>query len=907
MTESKVIEQIEKYYKKENNTKEILFSIIIPIYNVEDYLRETIESVINQSLVFEKHIEIILVNDGSPDRSEDICLEYVENFPDNIKYFKKENGGVSSARNFGMEKAIGRFINYLDSDDMLERDTLEKVADFFSEYSSEVDIVCLPIYYFEGKEGPHMLNDKFDKTGIIDVNQTPEFVQLHVSSTFIKKEKAIKYKFDEKLKYGEDAKYVTSIVLEKEKYGVLNDVHYNYRIRKSDSSAIQNSKNTKAWYTESLDYFSKELIDLSIKTKGAVLPYVQRLLMYELQWKLRVTEIPSGVLSSQEKIEFISKFKNILMHIDDLFIQESKYISYDLKLFAHYLKYANDETLFNKFVYKDNIKVFFNDKLYMDMQSQRLYLNFIELEKDYVNIEGMFIGGFEDKNAKIFVNLGNESYETEYVPRPKSNLKVWGEVIKKNRGFKVSVPLDKLKGRSSITFWIKQDDIKVQLNYYLTGSSRFAKRVPSYYSENGWIVYPGKRDLIITQSTFMKKVRKELGMLKRMLKIRKRKKGAKKAIAVRMLYFLIKPFFKKPLYLYMDRIDKADDSAEVLYKYALENDKTVNHKFVLDKRSEDFERMKSYGDVIPFGSYKHKLYLLLSDKFITSHADEILLNPFKSMKMFYKDLMTYDFVFLQHGVLQNDLSGWLYKYQKNIKLFSTTSRKEYETILSSDYGYTANEVKLVGLPRHDRLHSGSDQVILIMPTWRKKLASPLDDNFERVYNPLFKKSDYFAQYNQLINSKKLIDALSKNGYKIKFVIHPALKEQIKDFETNDYVEIVNPDNISYAQLFNSSKHLVTDYSSVAFDFAYTRKSVSYYQFDRLEFFRDHFSAGYFNYETMGFGPIIDNDKDMIDYLISMMHNEFKLDEQYLNRVNRFFEYNDQNNSKRNYEAIKNMK
>ena len=83
------------------------FSVVIPIYNVEKYLEETIESIINQSIGFEENIQIILVNDGSPDNSEEICLKYKEMYPDNILYKKKENGGVSSARNTGLKKVSG--------------------------------------------------------------------------------------------------------------------------------------------------------------------------------------------------------------------------------------------------------------------------------------------------------------------------------------------------------------------------------------------------------------------------------------------------------------------------------------------------------------------------------------------------------------------------------------------------------------------------------------------------------------------------------------------------------------------------------------------------------------------------------------------------------------------------------
>ena len=74
-------------------------SVVIPVYKVEAYLRETVESVIAQTIGFEENIQLILVNDGSPDNSEEICLEYKNRYPRNVIYLKKENGGVSSARN----------------------------------------------------------------------------------------------------------------------------------------------------------------------------------------------------------------------------------------------------------------------------------------------------------------------------------------------------------------------------------------------------------------------------------------------------------------------------------------------------------------------------------------------------------------------------------------------------------------------------------------------------------------------------------------------------------------------------------------------------------------------------------------------------------------------------------------
>ncbi len=120
-----------------------LLSVIIPIYNVEEYLRECLESVINQTY---QNLEIILVNDGSPDNSEQICQEYVEK-DTRVKYYKKENGGLSSARNFGIDRVTGDYIAFVDSDDFLELDIYQKCFDKIQsipDYTSR-DVICFRI------------------------------------------------------------------------------------------------------------------------------------------------------------------------------------------------------------------------------------------------------------------------------------------------------------------------------------------------------------------------------------------------------------------------------------------------------------------------------------------------------------------------------------------------------------------------------------------------------------------------------------------------------------------------------------------------------------------------------------------------------------------------------------------
>lgn len=99
-------------------------SIIIPVYNVQDYVEKCLDSVLNQTY---SNLEIIIVNDGATDNSEEKILPYLEK-SSNINYFKKKNGGLSSARNFGIEKSTGDYLMFLDSDDWIDKQMVEEIV-----------------------------------------------------------------------------------------------------------------------------------------------------------------------------------------------------------------------------------------------------------------------------------------------------------------------------------------------------------------------------------------------------------------------------------------------------------------------------------------------------------------------------------------------------------------------------------------------------------------------------------------------------------------------------------------------------------------------------------------------------------------------------------------------------------
>lgn len=133
-------------------------SVIVPVYNVERYIDKCLKSLVNQTL---KDIEIIVVNDGSPDNSQKIIDEYAKKYK-NVKSYIKENGGVSDARNFGIEKSSGEYIAFVDGDDFVLNDMYEKMYEKAKSNNFDI-VVCDLNYIYENNNSEIRVSSGFDK------------------------------------------------------------------------------------------------------------------------------------------------------------------------------------------------------------------------------------------------------------------------------------------------------------------------------------------------------------------------------------------------------------------------------------------------------------------------------------------------------------------------------------------------------------------------------------------------------------------------------------------------------------------------------------------------------------------------------------------------------------------------
>ena len=154
----------EKMYKYD-------MSVIIPIYNCEKYIDESMESLMNQNYDFNK-IEVILINDGSVDNSLKVCKKYSESY-DNVILIDQKNSGVSTSRNNGMKKASGKYIMLLDGDDFLSSSAIKNIVSFFDANYDEIDLVTYPLYLYNNERSwPHVRYKAYDKgTGIYDLEE----------------------------------------------------------------------------------------------------------------------------------------------------------------------------------------------------------------------------------------------------------------------------------------------------------------------------------------------------------------------------------------------------------------------------------------------------------------------------------------------------------------------------------------------------------------------------------------------------------------------------------------------------------------------------------------------------------------------------------------------------------------
>jgi CDP-glycerol glycerophosphotransferase (TagB/SpsB family) len=362
------------------------------------------------------------------------------------------------------------------------------------------------------------------------------------------------------------------------------------------------------------------------------------------------------------------------------------------------------------------------------------------------------------------------------------------------------------------------------------------------------------------------------------------------------------------IWLLFERGDEAKDNGYVFFKYLRIKHPEIKAYYVADKKNkEDYERVARYKNVIQLGSFRHKLYYLLAKKIITTHPGFCDPFPYRSFnKGIKKILFPRKYIFLQHGITKDDIRSIYGKQAAMIDLFICGAKPEYEYVLNN-FGYRKNEVKYTGFARFDLLYKRKEKnEILLMPTWRRGFFVSKHGTGNDRDN--FINSKFYRAYQSLINNQELITLLEKNDYRLIFYPHYEMQQFLDCFTTkSERIVFADKERYSVQELLKESKLLITDYSSVAMDFAYMEKPLIYYQFDKDEFRRMHMKEGYFSYERDGFGPVVEQESEVIDALCKYLSNDMKNEQCYMEKINNFFTIRDRYNCKRIFHSIANLK
>ena len=380
-------------------------------------------------------------------------------------------------------------------------------------------------------------------------------------------------------------------------------------------------------------------------------------------------------------------------------------------------------------------------------------------------------------------------------------------------------------------------------------------------------------------------------------------KGKNLALSVEKIQKEIYVYYKtlnnvratEPLWLIGEQPYKAQDTGYRFFKYMRENFPEKNIYYIIDFSSPEYKNVKDLGNVVNFRSKEHFKLVFMATHIISSHHPEYLY-PLSNSD-FNKEIKAKK-IFIQHGILGTKNIENIYAKTSgnfNVDLFMVSSDKE-KKIVVDDLKFKNDEVVITGLSRFDSLLNNDTQVkrqILIIPTWRDWLQT-----FDG-----FIESEYYQRYKSLLESDKLQKLCKTNDLELILCLHPNMQKFVDQFNLEN-VRVISQGEVDVQQLLKESILMITDYSSVAFDFSFLKKPIIYYQFDQRRFLGKH-ESHLDIYEDLP-GDIVQEKIQVLEMVQYYINNQFSMREENYIKSQQFLKYNDTNNSQRIKETIENF-
>ncbi|MBP3446630.1 MAG: glycosyltransferase [Clostridia bacterium] len=869
-------------------------SIIVPVYNVEDYLAECLDSLLNQTMPRED-MEIIVVNDGSTDSSYEIAKEYAEKYPC-IKLFSKENEGLSATRNYGINRATGKYMMFIDSDDSFTEPTVKSVADFFDTVYDEVDLVTYfeQPYTTERDLAPHFRYKHYLKeTGVYDLNEQPFIVQTRVN-VCVKNLFENNFMFDTTPGFKqEDQEYNNRVVKEKMKIGYCAEGCYRYN-KSNESSIVATTFHAFYLFELSMAYFER----LFGQFEDEVPPYFQAMFVHDVRWKLSSKILYPFHYEGEKFEQAVGRIKALLARVDVQTILRDPISNNFQKQYWISMKPNVKPTVYTdgkstgilvdgRFIYHcpdievkivriqpaDNnkllVRAYVRSPLYNHIdEATEIYIcengdmNNLVVPKTYLSKYG-----YESANVRT-----NNFYAVEYLCDP-----------------------DKI---TSFQHFIKLDGYYIPARYTFMSTSVFshAKKLYSYVCGNAKITLNNKVfevEKLTDQEVddFETKQTKRLKFLDR---------DAKK-----LRLSAIKYRRQHRIWLYSDLYTVKKDNGYYQFINDFSHDDGVERYYVYTRDYDEIAELftpEQRKNLVEFGSERHKLLYLSSELILSGFYGRSPISPFEleSEEQNYYDIEHFKVVYLQHGVLHASL------YVQN----SAENARAEKVVISSPfekknycerYNYNPEDLIESSMSRYD--HIDFDTVpgnkILFAPSWRNYLASNVTASKWSVMHGKIVASDYYKNIQAFIESPKLHEILEKYDMTLELKLHPIISSATDLFN-------ITSDRIVYAASdvdVADYKVFMTDFSSFVFDYACLVRPILYFVPDYPQF-----KSGMGHYRDLdlpfedAFGPLSLNAEDTVANLEKVLAADCVPAEPYKERMENFY-YPLENCAERLYEYI----
>ena len=851
-------------------------SVVSAVWNAEKYLPRLFES-IDQQDINPEDIEFIFVIDGSPDDSQKVIETWAATTKFKTTVLTKTNGGQASARNLGLERATGDWIAFTDPDDFWNDVYLAEVCKAISEHGNDIDIVATrPVLFYEKDNSftyDHPRRRSWDfGTRISDLNEDSDSFPVGAPMNFYRRGVIERHKlrFREEIRpQFEDGYFTCEYLLlnTTQRVYFLDRAEYYYRKRNDGSSTLSSTQNDKNRMLLVPEVGYLPILRQAASLYGEVPYWLQSVIVYELSMYTMPQERlgrPNIDFTEAERENFLSLLKEIRTYLSTGLIETCR---------ARKISYPSLMTLAYGLLGKPWVSEV-QEVLYRGNRGRRFFYYFIgEQPKEVFTLNGRAIQLNGEHNSTV------DYYGIAFMQRRDIWLPAHGAL-----SIRLNGKHDKLEPSPELT-----------IQGFLLAIFRYLFRIPLRLEAN---------KAVVARQT----IGRGLAILSLYVagdpSVAARFKSRQIAARLKSKYKILS---RRPIWVFIDRFDIAADSAEELFRYVAEKHPEIDARYIVSKHSPDFKRLRRAGFGRKILAYESNRWLRVTGKaqvWASSHLSWDV-DPKRQARMrgvpHLLAKMTYRTIFLQHGVIKDDLATYI--NSKNFDLMIVSTKPESDSILDSRSRYQVGEhqLALTGLPRFDSLtraktkSGGDSKYIIIAPTWRYWLDG--GDGTEIM--------KFFTAWQSAINSLELQKFAEENNLTICLLAHPNLQLQgVGPFTSERGLKKISYDMADIHSYFAEAAVLITDYSSVAFNAAFLKTPTVYYQFDWEKFSSGGHTSepGYFEYERDGFGPVTRNLEEFTQVFARMTQSKLESLASYKQRME-IFVSTDGRASERTFEAI----